>query len=225
MSLDEAALLQLKKFSWAALSRFETVCNSYLLAEQCISDGVQGDFVECGVFAGVQSAAMASASKRWSSNRVIRMFDSFEGIPQAGPEDDETITGLLGKGNGSLVTTGISSCSLDQVKGYISTWGLSSENIVYYKGWFQNTVPAASQEIKKIAVLRLDGDLYESTKVCLDYLHEKVQYHGYVIIDDWGLTGCKKACREFWDKHKLNYEEKLIEIPGGGGPVYYKVEF
>ncbi len=68
----------------------------------------------------------------------------------------------------------------------------------YHKGWFQNTVPAKAEEIKQIAILRLDGDWYASTKVCMDFLFEKVVEGGFVIIDDYGAyEGCKKAVDEF----------------------------
>ena len=62
----------------------------------------------------------------------------------------------------------------------------------YHKGWFQETLPGVTKEIKQIAILRLDGDFYASTKVCLDFLYEKVVSGGFIIVDDYGTReGCR----------------------------------
>jgi hypothetical protein len=53
--------------------------------------------------------------------------------------------------------------------------GCASENVIYHKGWFQDTLPADAGEIEKIAILRLDGDWYESIKICLEHLYDKVE--------------------------------------------------
>ncbi len=213
---------KLAVFGKKALSTSETVLNSFLLAENCIQNKIEGAFVECGVFCGTQIAAMALANQFYKENRKIHLFDSFIGIPQAGPNDDESITSCIGKGDGkgALITTGISASCVEAVKGHMKGWGIDSNQLVYHKGWFQETLISA--KVGSIAVLRLDGDLYESTKVCLRYLHPLVSKGGYVIIDDWNLTGCKKACQEYWAYMRM--EPKLQIVEGGGGPVFYKKE-
>ena len=71
--------------------------------------------------------------------------------------------------------------------------------------------------------MRLDGDLYESTKICLEYLYPKINKGGYIVIDDFGsLEGCRKAVLEYLEKHNLN--PNIIQIPGGLGPVYWQIE-
>jgi len=216
---------RLAVFGKKALSTSETVLNSYLLAESCIQNKTEGAFIECGVFCGTQIAAMAFAAQQYKDNRKIHLFDSFEGIPQAGPNDDESITSCIGKGDGkgALITTGISASSVEAVKRHMHEWGIDNKQLIYHKGWFQNTVPNAikNNQIEKIALLRLDGDLYESTKVCLKYLHPLVSKGGYVIIDDYALTGCRKAVDEYW--FSINKTFEICKIEGGGGPVYYQV--
>jgi O-methyltransferase len=72
------------------------------------------------------------------------------------------------------------------------------EFIHYHVGWFQDAIPADHQDIGPIAILRLDGDWYASTKVCLEYLFDKVVKGGIVIIDDYGTyDGCRRAVDEF----------------------------
>lgn len=101
-----------------------------------------------------------------------------------------------------LKSSGISSCSVTQFNSYIQEHGFSPTNFVFHAGWFQHTLPALAPA-EPIALLRLDGDLYESTIICLDALYHKVSPGGIVIIDDYALGGCYKAVHEFLDKHGL----------------------
>jgi O-methyltransferase len=148
---------------------------------------------------------------------VTHLFDSFEGIPEAGPNDDETITGCIGVGQDRLVSTGISSCSVEQVKAHMNEWGIDPHRLEYHVGWFQDTVPVA--KINKIAILRLDGDLYSSTKVCLDHLYHLVSPGGYIIFDDYPLTGCRKAVDEYLQALLLTVE--VISTGVDENPVYW----
>ena len=89
------------------------------------------------------------------------------------------------------------------------------QNIVIKKGWFQDTLPRAKSEIGKVAILRLDGDWYESTKCCLDNLYENVSPGGYVIIDDYGYwEGCRQALDEFLHARKIGIELREIDHDG-----------
>jgi hypothetical protein len=158
--------------------------------------------VECGVFAGSQLAAMSLACKTYENDRKIHAFDSFEGIPAAGVEDGKAGKQIEFK----------SACSLEQVKEYMEMWDV---NVVYHKGWFEDTVVDCG--IDRIALLRLDGDLYSSTKVCLENLYPLLVKGGFLIIDDYALPGCKKAVDEYLpDGSVLNI------VKGGGGPVWLK---
>jgi hypothetical protein len=185
---------QLNKYAELALCDLPTIYNTYELALKC--KDIEGDFVECGVFAGAQLAAM-----RLADPRTIHAFDSFEGIPAAGVEDGEA---------GKLIEFK-SVCPLEQVKEYMEMWGI--EGIVYHKGWFEDTVPKYEG---KIALLRLDGDLYSSTKVCLEHLYPKLVKGGYLIIDDYALKGCRQAVDECLP------DAVFTEVKDGGGPVWLK---
>jgi O-methyltransferase len=61
----------------------------------------------------------------------------------------------------------------------------------------------AAATIKQIAILRLDGDLYESYKIPLQHLFDAVSPGGFVVIDDWILKGCREAVTEFLADRKL----------------------
>jgi len=178
-----------------ALSSETTLRATYGIARMLIQQGVPGDFVECGVFAGSQVAAMALAIvEADEKGRKIHLFDSFIGIPKAGPKDN-IIRPLVGGTNGELVTSGVSACSSADVREYMRDWGVPPDLLVYHEGWFQETVPVSG--IDSIALLRLDGDLYESTLVCLQHLYPKLSKGGWCIADDYGLDGCREAVNQF----------------------------
>lgn len=194
---------------------FETVCYSalghrssqeqtYDIARLVLQREIPGDFVECGVYAGACCAIMARAimdycaelttdgrqatRQEWPSERRVHLFDSFAGIPKPGPHDSD----LAGNRGGE------SAVSLEGVQDNMQRWGIPEELLVYWRGDFQITVPhaVASKGIESIAMLRLDGDLYESTKVCMDHLYPLVAPGGYVIVDDFNLDGTRKAIVE-----------------------------
>lgn len=176
---------------------------TYDCTKRLLKDNVPGVFVECGVASGSQIGAMQECMQNVGVSRKIYGFDSFEGIPFAGVNDAEQPG--IGKKDlskeGVLESSGISSHSQDAVLQNFKRWGLSTDNLVLIKGWFENTIP--DYKIGKIALLRLDGDLYSSTKVCLEHLLGKVSKGGLVIIDDYQLAGCRKAVHEFIPQEKI----------------------
>src|SRR5579885_1733329 len=238
-TISEEIRSVLNSYSNHAYSTRETLYNTYLLAVDCIQKNIPGDFIECGVASGAQIAAMCLANKQLQqSHRKIHLFDSFEGIPLAGPNDDQqpgvgpinhtvdvqNLKELLISSNSVYPQLGQAAvCSLENVQKQMQKWGFDSLPLVYHKGWFQNTLPIDAPAIHTICLLRLDGDLYESNKVCLEYLYAKVAKGGYIIIDDYGsLTGCRKAVDEYLAAHNLH--PTRVEVPGGLGPVYWRVE-
>lgn len=187
----------------AALSRLPTLYFSFERADSHIQAGTPGDFVECGVYAGAQCAAFALACQLHSDDRKIHLFDSFEGIPEAGPKDDARLSGQ-------------SVSSIENTKGFMNKWGVDPSRLVYHPGWFTYTLEIA--HIPEIAILRLDADLYDSTRICLEKLYQYVVPSGTVIIDDYHLGGCKQAVHDFEREH--DFEFTLNEIKGGHGPVW-----
>jgi O-methyltransferase len=189
----------------------EVLMFTYKMSIDILEKDIKGDFIECGVAAGSQIGAMQQAMLDKQISRTIWGFDSFEGIPFAGINDTEQPG--IGEINinkiGVLETTSIASYSQEDVLKNFQLWNLPTNNLKLIKGWFENTIEPTSKEIKEIAMLRLDGDLYSSTYVCLEHLFEKVVIGGIIIIDDWNLTGCQKAVKKFIDGRKI---KKFNEI-------------
>ena len=195
-----------------AYSSEETLMFSYECALK-MKDS-EGDYVECGVAAGAQIIAMATAAP----HKNIHAFDSFEGIPLPSNRDDQMpgirylseqeISQLPAPGKQTLETTGATSITLDNVIGNLMSANIELSKIIIHKGWFENTIPES--EIEKISILRLDGDLYNSTYVCLKGLFPKVISGGIVIIDDWQLKGCRDACKEYFESVNYSPEYQFI---------------
>jgi O-methyltransferase len=175
-------------------------------------EGIQGDVVECGVWNGGCVGLMGLANlKEPGPKRKFHLFDSFEGLPQPSLRDIDVIDNfkkmhpgldLRGESGSQLIPIGacVGNSQSSVEKLLVQYLGLNRGDLVFHVGWFQDTIPNAAQTIKDIALLRLDGDWYESTKVCIDGLYHKVVKGGYVIIDDYGtFTGCRKAVDDFFE--------------------------
>ena len=221
------AAARVAQFAQHAFNSLQVTQQSYLLAKIVLERKIPGDFVECGIAAGSQLAAMHVAVDEMDPTRTMHGYDSFDGIPMAGPEDDQQpgISGFLMDRDkplrDRLISSNVSRCPLAEVqKLWTGRWAPFKAPIKFHKGWFQDTLPNC--EIEKIAMLRLDGDLYESTLCCLDYLYDRVSPGGLIFIDDWGLAGCRKAVMEFLAKRDISPKfEQEVGIKDGGDSVYW----
>jgi len=208
-----------------AYSYPETLQNSYDLACHMINKNIAGDFVECGVAAGAQIMAMMLANIHKGGNRTIWAFDSFEGIPMAGEFDDvqvgigEIQHDKFAPLEERLVSSGITVHSMENVKETFAMYNFPLDNVKFVQGWFQHTVPVS--EVEEISILRLDGDLYESTLVCLQHLYPKVVTGGAVIIDDYALTGCRLAVEHYFESIKQDIPEMICV---DGNMVHYFIK-
>jgi O-methyltransferase len=188
---------------------------TYDAATELVKNQIPGDFVECGVARGGCAALMATVATQDLPVRKMWLFDSFEGLPAPTREDYSQNQESTGKHVRPLVR---GSClgTKEQVEELLfCRFGFARDSISLVPGWFQNTLPVWKQRISKIALLRIDGDWYESTICCLDNLYDSVSPGGAIIIDDYGVCfGCKKAVHEFFSKH--NIHPRLIPDNRGG---------
>lgn len=189
--------------------------NAYELSKDVEKKGLKGSFVECGVYNGGCIALMAYIAKKAKSNRKIWLFDSFEGLPEPSKKDGGKAKKFASnKDSGKLKSIGKNVGSINKAKEILRKLNIDDKNVIIRKGWFQHTIPLTKNEIGPIAILRLDGDWYESTKICLENLYDLVISGGYIIIDDYDAwEGCKKAVDEFFDKRSI--ETKLNKIDQG----------
>jgi hypothetical protein len=172
------------------------------------TEQVPGDFIECGVWRGGGCIFMAGYLRAYGMNdRRVLVADSFEGLPTPSLPQDAGID--LSKNKFPELAV-----SLETVKENFAAYDLDQDNVVYLKGWFKDTLPNAPADT--IALLRMDGDLYESTMDILNALYDKVAPGGVVIVDDfYAVPACEKAIVDFFRQRGLALPEmKKIDWTG-----------
>jgi len=172
--------------------------------ERVIAENIPGDFVETGVWRGGAAIMMRAVLEAHGINdRRVFAADSFEGFPAQSQADTNFKVGGVAD----------FAVSLDEVKQNFARYGLQDEQVVFLKGLFKETLPNAP--ISTIAVLRLDGDLYDSTRDGL-VLYDKLSRGGSLIADDYFLfEGQRRAIDEFRDAHGI--ADPIIRIDHFGG--------
>jgi len=215
---EDEAFAAIQEVKHNTMLPYEQLVSLYEEVAYCEKNKIPGAFVECGVWKAGASGLMALANKHFSSQpRNIFLFDAFDDICEPdSTHDDKNLVAEIKK---------ITASDKEEYKGELKPltgvydqWGghgtlqeaknlleekikYPADHLFYIKGWFQNTVPEWKTKINEIAILRLDGDWYESTKVCMDALYSKLVKGGVCIIDDYGYnTGCSKAVHEYLDK-------------------------
>jgi Macrocin-O-methyltransferase (TylF) len=186
--------------------------NLQYCVERVIADGVPGDLIETGVWRGGACIFMRAVLKAHGvTDRRVWVADSFRGLP-APDLDRYPIDVQLQAIAGKLAVT------QDKVKGNFQRYGLLDDQVCFLEGWFKDTLCSAS--ISQLAVMRLDGDLYESTWDVLTALYERLAPGGFVIIDDYNLACCKLAVTDF--RAQLGIREPMNDIDGMG--AYWRRE-
>lgn len=182
--------------------------------EMCVRDvlenSVPGDFIETGVWRGGSAIFMRAMLRVCGcTDRIVWAADSFEGMPAPQSRSD----------GWDLSGIELLSVSLEEVQRNFSRFGLLDDQVRFLKGWFCDTLPAAP--IDKLAILRLDGDLYHSTMDALNNLYHKVSRGGYVIVDDYlGWPACRNAVHDFLDARSLHPDIRDIDSES----VYWRIE-
>lgn len=174
-----------------------------------LENDIQGDLVETGVWRGGASILMRAVLKAYGDGvRRVWLADSFEGLPHPNavlyPPDAEDRHHQL---------SGYLAVPLEEVKNNFQRYGLLDEQVCFLPGWFRDTLPIAP--VERIAVLRLDGDMYESTMQALEALYQRVSDGGYVIVDDFGaLPNCRRAVEDFRSAHEITEPVFRIDWTG-----------
>jgi O-methyltransferase len=169
--------------------------------QRCIKDvlrnQIPGDFVETGVWRGGSCIFVKALFRHYGAgDRVVWCCDSFAGLPTP-TSQDLSIDPVSDFSDRTFMVA-----SQDQVALNFKRFGLLDQNVRFVKGWFSETLPTAP--IDKIAVLRMDGDLYESTMDALTNLYHKISVGGFVIVDDYrSWPGCRKAVDEFRKQQEI----------------------
>lgn len=186
--------------------------NIHECVEAIIQDNVPGDLIETGVWRGGACIFMRAALEAYGDeNRNVWVADSFEGLPKPDGRYQEDA------GDKHWTMSDALGVSLEQVKDNFSRYGMLDERVVFLKGWFKDTLPAA--KIDQLAIMRLDGDMYASTMDALESLYPKLSNGGFVIIDDYhAVEACRKAVSDFRETNMIT--DDILPIDGTG--IYWR---
>lgn len=186
--------------------------------ERCLrtvfQEHVPGDLVETGAWRGGASIFMRGLLAAFADvSRTVWVADSFAGLPPPDPanyphdRDDQ-------HHEYDYLTV-----SLEQVRANFAKYDLLDERVRFLPGWFRDTLPKAP--ISEIALLRLDGDMYESTWDALTALESKVSSGGFVIVDDYNaVRGCQEAVDHYRTDRGITSRIEQIDWAG----VYWRCE-
>jgi Macrocin-O-methyltransferase (TylF) len=184
------------------------------LTEATLADGIPGDYIETGVWRGGACILMRAVLAAYGvSDRRVYVADSFEGLPRP-----DAARYPADRGD-KLFSFGELAVSEAQVRRNFEAYGLLDDQIVFLKGFFKDTLPSLKGH--PFALIRLDGDMYESTFDALTNLYDGVSPGGYVVIDDYGIMGaCRRAVHDFLDARGL--APAIADIDGQG--VWWRKE-
>jgi hypothetical protein len=166
--------------------------NIHDLLDIIVRDRIPGDLIETGVWRGGATIFMRGyLASRGITDRRVWVADSFAGLPVPSTQQDQGL-------DFSAAVYPILAISRQAVEDLFRRYDLLDDQVAFLEGWFKDTLPAAPME--KLALLRLDGDLYESTRDALTHLYHKLSPGGFVIVDDYfDFKACRQAVDEFRD--------------------------
>ncbi len=169
---------------------------------------VPGDLIEAGVWRGGATIFMRAVLKVYGdTERIVWVADSFRGLPKPDPKQYPADAGDRHWIQARLTV------SLNEVKANFSRYDLLDDQVRFLVGWFRDTLPKAP--INRLAVLRLDADMYESTMDALRYLYPKLSVGGHVIIDDYGaVAACREAVDDFRAQQGITDEMERVDWTG-----------
>jgi hypothetical protein len=179
--------------------------------EECVNetlkDQIEGDFVEAGVWRGGACILVNEIFKKLNTDKKVWVYDSFEGLPKP---NESKYPSDAGDNHWTLPELSV---SLEEVHDNFKIFGDLDDNVKFVKGWFSDTMP--SNTIDKISVLRLDGDMYESTIDPLEYLYPKLSIGGYCIIDDYHPRyGAYNAVNDYRAMHNITTPIQVLNDSG-----------
>jgi O-methyltransferase len=188
---------QVSSYTQTSLERVAALADG---VEYVVRREIPGDFVECGVWRGGSSMAIALTLLRLGvSDRRLWLYDTFGSMPPAGEHDRDyagrpMTAGALDPINNSAHTAGL---TLSEVRSAVASTGYPPRQVTYVEGLVEETIPCCAPE--RIALLRLDTDWYESTRHELAELYPRLEHGGVLIVDDYGhFAGARKAVDEYF---------------------------
>lgn len=186
--------------------------NIHYCVDEVLKNEVPGDFIETGVWQGGATIFMRALLRvRGDRSRKVWVADSFEGLPAPDRQRYPADSGDMHHRFTALQV------GVDQVKHNFSRYDMLDDRVVFLVGWFKDTLHTAP--IDELAILRLDGDMYESTQQSIEALYPKLSPGGYCIVDDYGgIPACRRAITDYRSTHEIL--DEIVDIDGSG--IYWQ---
>ena len=190
---------------------FRRLDNIQACIETILREDIAGDLIETGVMRGGAVILMRAILKAYGvHDRTVWAADSFEGLPPPNPQDYPDDAGA------QWHLRPLTEVGVEHIRRNFERYGLFDDQVQFLPGWFRDTLPKAP--IQRLALLRLDGDLYESTMDALVPLYPKLTPGGFVIVDDYNLPMCERAVNDY--RKKMGVDDEIIAIDDAG--IYWR---
>jgi len=181
--------------------------NIQYAVETLLAEGIEGDLIETGAWRGGACVFMrALLAAHGARDRRVFVADSFEGLPKP---DAARHPADAGDPHHAFSILAVSE---ESVRANFAKYGLLDDQVVFLKGWFKDTLPKAP--IEKLALLRLDGDMYGSTIDALESLYPKLSPGGFCIVDDYAAPAVRQAVGDYWTRQGIS--PTLMEVDWTG---------
>ncbi len=175
--------------------------------ESIIADGIPGDLIEAGCWRGGAGILMKGILAAYGeTERSVLLADSFRGLPEPDVERYPADAGDINHLEDALAIP------LEEVRANFERYGLLDERVELLEGWFRDTLPGLRG--REWSLVRLDGDLYESTMDGLENLYPDLAPGGYLIVDDYGMENCRQAVEDYRRKHAIDTPVERVDWVG-----------
>ncbi len=168
------------------------------------TNNIEGDFIETGVWRGGASIFAKKYFDLYGMNRKVFVADSFKGLPPPQVQED------YGDPHHKIDFLRV---SLSDVKNNFKMYQALDDNVIFLEGWFEDTLPN-NEQIEKLSILRMDGDMFKSTMDVFESCYHKVVNGGRIIIDDYCIPNCKNAVKKFRTDNSFDEEITVVDQCG-----------
>ena len=208
--------------------------NIHYLLRRIAAAETKGSYVECGVWRGGMSIFAKAALEAYSMQRAVYLCDSFQGLPspRQGSLRADEVSYTSKEWNATLAQR------VEHVAGNFRAYGVPLTGVNFVPGYFVKSLPGLRTQLQargeRLSVLRLDGDIYDSTIDILYNLYDLVEVGGFVVIDDFGWThgttasswpakfGAKDAILDFRALHGIEDALHVFRDIDGNGAWFSK---
>lgn len=179
-------------------------------ATTVIDEGIPGDMIEAGSWRGGAGIMLRGVIEALDADRNVYIADSFQGLPK--PDPDRYPADAVDQGH----TATELAIPREEVEATFERFGLLDDRVRFVEGWFKDTLPGLSEHTWSL--VRIDGDLYESTMDGLRNLYPGLAPGGFVVIDDYGFGNCRQAVDDYRAEHGIT--EEIVEVDWTG--IYWR---